>query len=188
MIKATTNLACKSCNFLIYNEGPRKAGQPQGEHAPPHSLSLWPQKFMATGVSERSVHEGIIAYSPRHFLNWLSWVSSLSQEDCNMCKTRSDCFLFILVPSRVLWQFSCLVPLPYSKRWEGGRKHAHWFGHSRFPGPPALQTRLQITQKPWCFCESHIYQALQSLPWEQSKCRPCNHEGTHGEVVPSSRD
>lgn len=73
MIKETTNLARKSCNLLIYNEGPRKAGQPQGEHAPPHSLSLWSQKFMASGVSERSVYEGITAYSPRHFLNWLSW-------------------------------------------------------------------------------------------------------------------
>lgn len=28
---------------------------------------------MASGVSERSVYEGITAYSPRHFLNWLSW-------------------------------------------------------------------------------------------------------------------
>lgn len=125
---------------------------------------------------------------PKAFSKLAELVSSLSQEDCNICKTRSDCFLFILVPSGTLWQLSCLTPHPYSKHWEGGRKHAHWFGHSRIPGPPALQTRLQIIPKPWCFCESLVYQALQSLPWEQSKCIPCNYESNHGEVVPSSRD
>lgn len=160
VIKETTNLVCKSYNFLIRNEGPRRTGQPQGGHVPPLSLSLWPQKFRASRGSKGQYTKQFLSdvritvYSPRSFLTCLRCVSSLSQGDFNICKKCNDCLSFTIVPNEVL--LSCLTPLPWAKSWDGVRKHAHWTGHPGIPGPLALNTRLHNIQKPWHFYESHI--------------------------------